>query len=90
MPCCRRRRKACPLSGLPSSQGVRLTTRAVRLPGWTGGKEIFLSDETGYLLGRLPDETPHLPFWKPVALTGRWRSDPWGGGYFAVEALSRL
>jgi DNA-directed DNA polymerase III PolC len=71
-----------PVRQLAQQDDRRVTVTAVRLPGWTGGRGWFLSDGDSYIIvqGRA-----RPPVWQPVVLTGRYRVDEWGGGWFQVE-----
>jgi DNA polymerase III subunit alpha len=71
----------------------KTTIVGVRLPGWTGGRGFFFGDGDDYLIARLDKsggESSKIKPWQPIRLTGRWRLDEWGGGWFAVEAWHNL
>lgn len=82
---------ALPLRDLPGApRGQALPTAGARLPGWTGGQGFFLGDGDSYVLAVCAEGQPTPSTWAPVALTGRWRSDAWGGGWLAVDAFTEL
>jgi DNA-directed DNA polymerase III PolC len=76
---------AIPIRTLPDAATRPVTVQGVRLPGWTGGKGFFLSDETNFVVAQADGEIP--PVWEPASFTGRWRKDAWGGGRFQVERI---
>jgi DNA polymerase III alpha subunit len=72
---------------LPDSRGQRVTVRAQRLPGWTGGQGVFIGDGESYVIARLPRGQKGLAVWHAGLWTGRWRTDQWGGGGVEVESV---
>ncbi|NLF65050.1 MAG: DNA polymerase III subunit alpha [Chloroflexi bacterium] len=73
-----------PLHALPQTAGKRVSVRGVRLPGWTGAPGFYLADEETFVRARSDGPAPTA--WQPLQLTGRWRTDAWGGGWLEVEA----
>lgn len=67
-----------------------VTTAGARLPGWTGGQGFFLGDGDAFVVAIGAEGVATPPTWAPVAVTGRWRVDAWGGGWLAVDAVVRL
>lgn len=64
-----------------------------RIPGWTGGSGIYFSDRDDYIVvnfGRERKEDARIKPWQPMLLTGYWREDEWGGGWFQVETSKLL
>jgi DNA polymerase III subunit alpha len=78
------------LHELPRRPGRRVTTAAVRLPGWTGGPGFFLGDEQTYIMAHGDDALKTPKAWQPLRLTGRWRQDEWGLAWFQIEELDHL
>jgi DNA polymerase-3 subunit alpha len=85
---------AVPLSSLPEFPNKVVLVIGTRLPGWTGGKGFFFSDgksfvnvimDEGALANR---EKPSA--WEPLSLSGRWRTDEWGGGWFQAEEMEKI
>jgi hypothetical protein len=72
-----------PLRALPQTAGKRVNVRGVRLPGWTGTPGFYLADEETFVRAR--SDGPALAAWQPLHLTGRRRTDAWGGGWLEVE-----
>ncbi|MEZ4663224.1 MAG: hypothetical protein R2911_37235 [Caldilineaceae bacterium] len=62
---------------------------ATRLPGWTDGKGFFISDGQSFAIAQGHAPLPRPRAWEPLLLSGRWRSDEWGGGWFQVEQLEK-
>ncbi len=90
----RRRRTDVAIRRLPESRGKKATVCAVRVPGWPGGAGFFMGDGDDFAIAR-PDKTPaagrvRWPLWWPMRLTGRWKTDEWGGGWFEIEAYEML
>lgn len=83
-----------PLRRLPEAGNRELVIAGVRLPGWTGGEGLFLSDGDGFVVVKLSEPagtaSSALRVWKPVRLRGCWRRDEWGGGWFQAERLEAL
>jgi hypothetical protein len=75
---------ATPVADLPRSAGRAVTVQAARLPGWTGGKGVYVGDRSGYAVAHLPEKPPA---WQPLVLAGRWMTDAWGGGLFHAERI---
>ncbi len=79
-----------PLQNGADSAGKHCVVRAVRLPGWTGGKGFFVGDRQTYAVAiaakGLASPTP----WQPLALRGRWRVDEWGGSWLQVDGIEVL
>lgn len=78
-----------PLALLPRLLNMKTTIAGTRLPGWTGGKGFYFGDGRSFIITQLEKNAQpkkKLPAWEPFRLTGRWRVDEWGGGWF--EAVS--
>ena len=80
----------CALIDVAMSAGRPIVTRAVRLPGWTGGKGFFVGDQQTYVLAISAKGLPSPKPWQPLALRGRWRLDEWGGGWLQVDGIEEL
>jgi hypothetical protein len=74
----------CPLPDLPQTGGRLVSVVGFRLPGWTGGPGLFLSDGRHYLIARLPQGAKAPKSWAIVRGRGRWRGDEWGGGWLEL------
>ena len=90
----RRRRTDVAIWRLPASRGQKVTVCAVRVPGWPGGAGFFMGDGDDFAIARL-EPTPaaervRWPSWRPMRLSGRWKTDEWGGGWFEIEAYEML
>jgi DNA polymerase-3 subunit alpha/error-prone DNA polymerase len=84
---------AIPLRRLPEFPNQSLTIVGVRLPGWTGGSGFFLGDGDTFIivkLGKSAAGKGKRPLWQPLRLSGRWRSDEWGGCWFQAEEMALL
>ncbi|UCF62018.1 MAG: DNA polymerase III subunit alpha [Anaerolineaceae bacterium] len=85
---------AVPLSSLPEFPNKVVLVTGTRLPGWTGGKGFFFSDGVSFV-NVIMDEVALAnrekpPTWEPFSLTGRWRVDEWGGGWFQAETMEKI
>ena len=86
--------EAVPLRHLPRLRNQKTSVAGVRLPGWTGGRGFYFGDGDSYEIARLAktaETRQKMKSWLPYRLTGFWREDAWGGGWFetiAVEILS--
>jgi hypothetical protein len=82
------------LSNLPESPNRVVLVIGTRLPGWTGGKGFFFSDGVSFVNVVMDEaalanrEKP--PTWEPFSLSGRWRVDEWGGGWFQAEKMEKV
>jgi hypothetical protein len=90
----RRRRTDVAIRRLPESRGKKAAVCVVRVPGWPGGTGFFMGDGDDFAIAR-PDKTlaaarVRWPSWRPMRLSGRWKTDEWGGGWFEVEAYEML
>ncbi|MEZ4560205.1 MAG: hypothetical protein R2854_27810 [Caldilineaceae bacterium] len=73
------------LHALHDRRGLRVTTVAARLPGWTGGKGFFIGD--GGLPGRHPGRRHgRLPALASACRAAACRATR-GGEWLAVEEL---
>ncbi|MCA9932053.1 MAG: hypothetical protein KC419_26395, partial [Anaerolineales bacterium] len=82
-----------PIHYLPRLLDQRTTTAGVRLPGWTGGSGFFLGDGTNFVIARLDkraESRGNIKPWQPLRLSGFWRQDEWGGGFFAADVVEIL
>ena len=82
-----------PIRFLPRLQNQKTTVAGVRLPGWTGGKGFYFGDGDSFEIARLDKsftKKHKVTAWIPYRLTGYWRQDEWGGGWFDVVALALL
>ena len=79
---------------LRETRGRLATALVVRIPGWPGGAGFFMGDGDDYAIARpakaLADEKTRWPTWQPLRLSGRWRVDEWGGGWFEFETYELL
>jgi DNA polymerase III alpha subunit len=85
---------ATPLSRLPEFPNRVVLLIGTRLPGWTGGKGFFFSDGKSFV-NVIMDEVALAnrakpPAWELFSLSGRWRVDEWGGGWFLVEEMEAI
>ncbi len=81
-----------PLRFLPRLLNQKTTVAGVRLPGWTGGRGFYFGDGDSFEIAQL-DKTiakSKIKTWRPYRLTGYWREDAWGGGWFEVMTLEGL
>ncbi|MBK8900976.1 MAG: DNA polymerase III subunit alpha [Anaerolineaceae bacterium] len=78
-----------PLRLAPRLRNQKTTVAGVRLPGWTGGRGFYFGDGDSYEIVQLEKTAAartKVKSWLPYRLTGFWREDAWGGGWFeAVE-----
>ena len=72
------------------SAGRPIVTRAVRLPGWTGGKGSFVGDQQTYVLAINAKGLPSPKPWQPLPLRGLWSLDEWGGSWLQVDGIEEL
>ena len=85
---------ALPLHRLPEMPNKIVKVIGARLPGWTGGRGFFFSDAATFVNVKMDEvalanrEKP--PAWKPLCLSGRWRVDEWGSGWFQAEDINDL
>lgn len=73
-----------PLALVHRLRNVKTTVAGCRLPGWTGGRGVYVGDGHTFIEVRLPKNSPRLIPWEPVRFAGLWREDEWGGGFFEV------
>ncbi len=79
-----------PLRALPAEPQRPLVVAAVRLPGWTGGRGVFIGDGDAFVVAAGPEDVKAPPSWQPHLLRGRWLTDEWGTGWFQVDAWQPL
>jgi len=82
-----------PLRYLPRLLNQQTTIAGVRLPGWTGGSGFFVADGNDFVIARLDKRVQigsKIRSWQPMRLSGFWRQDEWGGGFFAAGAVKLL
>ena len=86
----RRRKGDFAVRRLPETRGRLVTALAARVPGWPGGPGFFMGDGDSFEIARpgkgLAAEKIRWPSWRPMRLSGRWRVDEWGGGWFEIES----
>jgi hypothetical protein len=79
---------------LPEFPNKAVMVIGARLPGWTGGKGFFFSDGKSFVNVIMDEvalahrEKPSA--WEPLSLSGRWRIDEWGGGWFQAEEMNEI
>ena len=82
-----------PLRYLSRLNNQKTTIAGVRLPGWTGGRGFYFGDGNSYEIVRL-DKTiaakGKIKPWLPHRLSGFWREDAWGGGWFEAIVVAPL
>ncbi len=74
-----------PLRLLPGLRNQKTTIAGVRLPGWTGGRGFYFGDGDSFEIVQLEKTAvaqTKIKSWLPYRLTGYWREDAWGGGWF--------
>jgi hypothetical protein len=74
-----------PLRRLADRPGQRVVAAAVRLPGWTGGRGVFVGDGDTYVIAKAGPSMKAPPIWEPVILRGRWVVSEWEMGWLQVE-----
>ena len=82
-----------PLRDLPRLRNQKITVAGVRLPGWTGGRGFYFGDGDSFEIVQLPKNGgsgAKVKSWLPYRLTGYWREDAWGGGWFETTAVEPL
>ena len=80
------------LRALPQLRNLKSTIVGVRLPGWTGGRGFYFGDGDSYEIVRLDKSlaaATKVKSWQPYRLTGFWRVDEWGSGWFDAVALAK-
>lgn len=82
------------LRDLPKLTGQRIEIAAFRIPGWTGGHGVFISDGVSYvnarLEKRLAERWGRLVEWRPYQFRGRWLQDEWQSGWFQTDSIESL
>ena len=79
------------IRSLPRLHNQKTTIAGTRLPGWTGGQGFYFGDGDSYETARLAKTVnTKVKSWLPYRLTGFWREDAWGGGWFEVIAVEPL
>ncbi|MBK7897437.1 MAG: DNA polymerase III subunit alpha [Anaerolineaceae bacterium] len=79
-----------PLRDLPGQRNQKVSIAGVRLPGWTGGRGFYFGDGDSFEIAQLPKSDKSqakVKSWLPYRLTGHWREDAWGGGWFEAIAV---
>ncbi|HEY43412.1 MAG TPA: DNA polymerase III subunit alpha [Anaerolineae bacterium] len=83
-----------PLSRLPELTNRRVVVIGTRLPGWTGGKGFFFSDGKSFVNVIMDQDAmanrEKPPVWALFRLSGRWRVDEWGSGWFQAEEMEEI
>jgi hypothetical protein len=86
--------KNLPLRQLPQRKNQPAVILGTRLPGWTGGKGFYLGDGDTFIIvqpdQRLKMQDDERKPWRPLRISGRWREDEWGGGWFQAETITLL
>jgi hypothetical protein len=86
--------KSVPLRRLSERKNQPEVILGTRLPGWTGGKGFYLGDGDTFIIvkpgPRLKQGDDERKPWRPLRLSGQWREDEWGGGWFQAEAITLL
>ncbi len=80
------------LRNLPRLLNQRAAVPGVRLPGWTGGRGFYFGDGDSFEIAQLGKKLSKSKIkpWLPYRLSGHWRNDAWGGGWFEVAAVEAL
>ena len=81
-----------PLRELPQHHNRKVMIRVSRLPGWTGGQGFYGGDGDDFVVVILNREVAGrgpIKAWQPLQLSGFWREDEWGGGWFQAETIDR-
>ena len=83
-----------PLRQLPQHKNQHAVILGTRLPGWTGGKGFYLGDGDSFEMvipdsHVILDEQERRP-WRLLRLSGQWREDEWGGGWFQAGRITLL
>jgi DNA polymerase-3 subunit alpha len=83
-----------PLSRLPEFINSRVVVIGTRLPGWTGGKGFFFSDGKTFVNVIMDQDAmanrEKPPVWTLFRLSGRWRVDEWGSGWFQADEMEEI
>ena len=80
-----------PLRYLPRLHNQKTTIAGVRLPGWTGGRGFYFGDGDSFETVQLPKGSgAKVKSWLPYRLSGHWREDAWGGGWFEAFDIALL
>lgn len=80
-----------PLRFVPRLRNQKTSIAGVRLPGWTGGKGYYFGDGDSFIVCRAGGKRSKKPsLWQPVRLTGYWREDEWGNGWFEVTRQASI
>jgi DNA polymerase III subunit alpha len=79
----------CALRRLPESRGQAVRIAGARLPGWTGGKGVFVDDGDTFVVVQ-GVEKGDLPVGEAVLVDGRYRQDEWGTAWFQATAVHKL
>jgi DNA-directed DNA polymerase III PolC len=74
-----------PLRAVAQETGRPVTAAAVRLPGWTGGRGIFVGDGDSFVIAKADPALKAPPQWQPVILRGRWVVSEWEMGWLQVD-----
>ncbi|MCB8928985.1 MAG: DNA polymerase III subunit alpha [Ardenticatenaceae bacterium] len=82
-----------PLRYVPRLRNQKTTVAGVRLPGWTGGRGFYFGDGDSFEIVQLQKTAvakSKIKAWLPARLTGYWREDAWGGGWFEAVDVAIL
>ncbi|NJN54415.1 MAG: DNA polymerase III subunit alpha [Anaerolineae bacterium] len=80
-----------PLRLVRRLRNQKTSIAGVRLPGWTGGRGFYVGDGDDFLVVKpVRGLTQKVERWRPLRLTGSWREDEWGDGWFEAEQVEGL
>jgi DNA-directed DNA polymerase III PolC len=80
-----------PLRYVHRLHNQKTTIAGTRLPGWTGGKGFYFGDGDDFIVVKTVRGLNHkVERWQPIRLTGIWREDEWGNGWFEAEQVEKL
>ncbi len=81
------------LRDLPRLRNHKATIAGARLPGWTGGRGFYFGDGDSFEIVQLEKTAAakiKMKSWLPYRLTGFWREDAWGSGWFEAAAADLI
>lgn len=78
-----------PLSLVHRLRNQKTSIAGVRLPGWTGGRGFYVGDGQDFLVVKpVRGANQKVERWRPLRLSGMWREDEWGNGWFEAEQIA--